>query len=321
MEYVGISNQNEYYTNHYFSTIFEENQKDCISKWREACKNTETKTPWASLRDISKDYYVIHNRFVTSRFDIQTLINIKLLADQYLAALGYTDKNTSTSVKINDELTVPVYHEIKKSNGAPLLWIILATSPDKEESILEKKCFDGTNINELELSSTSSVPEDFLTELTNEELATKILFAQEEPPRFLLVIGMNQIALIDRNKWNEKRYLQFELEDIFSRREEQTLQAMAVLLHKENLCPDDGKALLDTFDEESQRNASGVSQDLKYALRESIELLGNEVIYDMKTRQNCHSELDSESQKLEGTILDGTLLDDSPTCSTTLSLG
>ena len=285
MEYVGISNQNEYYTNHYFSTIFEENQKDCISKWREACKNTETKTPWASLRDISKDYYVIHNRFVTSRFDIQTLINIKLLADQYLAALGYTDKNTSTSVKINDELTVPVYHEIKKSNGAPLLWIILATSPDKEESILEKKCFDGIKINELELSSTSSVPEDFLTELTNEELATKILFAQEEPPRFLIIIGMNQIALIDRNKWNEKRYLQFELEDIFSRREEQTLQAMAVLLHKENLCPDDGKALLDTFDEESQRNASGVSQDLKYALRESIELLGNEVIYDMKNRQ------------------------------------
>ena len=43
MEYVGISNQNEYYTNHYFSTIFEENQKDCISKWREAYKNTETK--------------------------------------------------------------------------------------------------------------------------------------------------------------------------------------------------------------------------------------------------------------------------------------
>lgn len=285
MEYVGISNQNEYYTNHYFSTIFEENQKDCISKWREAYKNTETKTPWASLRDISKDYYVIHNRFVTSRFDIQTLINIKLLADQYLTALGYTEKNTSVSVKINDELTVPVYHEIKKSNGAPLLWIILATSPDKEESILEKKCFDGTKINELELSSTSSVPDDFLTELTNEELATKILFAQEEPPRFLIIIGMNQIALIDRNKWNEKRYLQFELEDIFSRREEQTLQAMAVLLHKESLCPQDGKALLDTFDEESSRNASGVSQDLKYALRESIELLGNEVIYDMKNRQ------------------------------------
>ena len=41
---------------------------------------------------------------------------------------------------------------------------------------------------------------------------------------------------------------------------------------------------MDELDEQSQKNASGVSQDLKYALRESIELLGNEVLYDMKTR-------------------------------------
>lgn len=97
---------------------------------------------------------------------------------------------------------------------------------------------------------------------------------------------MNQIALLDRNKWNEKRYLQFELYDIFSRHEETTLQAMAVLLHKNSLCPDDGKILLDELDENSQRHASGVSQDLKYALRESIELLGNEVLYDLAHRQN-----------------------------------
>lgn len=285
MEYVGISNQNEYYTNHYFSTVFEDNQKDCISKWRESCKNTDTKTPWAALRDISKYYYVIHNRFLTSRFDMQTLINIKSLADQYLTALGYTDKGTSVSIKIDENINVPVYYEVKKSNGAPLLWVILGTSSDKEESILEKRCFDGTKIDDSDLSNTSNVPDELLTDLSNEELTTKILFAQEEPPRFLIIIGMNQIALIDRNKWNEKRYLQFELEDIFSRREDQTLQAMAVLLHKENLCPTEGKTLLDTFDEESQRNASGVSEDLKYALRESIELLGNEVIYDMSHRQ------------------------------------
>ena len=41
---------------------------------------------------------------------------------------------------------------------------------------------------------------------------------------------------------------------------------------------------MDELDEQSQKNASGVSQDLKYALRESIELLGNEVLYDMKAR-------------------------------------
>lgn len=100
-----------------------------------------------------------------------------------------------------------------------------------------------------------------LGEVQGEELATKVLFAQSEPPRFLLLIGIDQIALIDRNKWNEKRYLQFELDEIFSRLENSTLQAMAVLLHKDSLCPDDGKILLDELDEQSQRNASGVSQE------------------------------------------------------------
>ena len=129
-------------------------------------------------------------------------------------------------------------------------------------------------------------------EMVNEDLATKILFGQQEPPRFLLFISMNQIALVDRNKWNEKRYLQFDLEEIFARLENTTLQAMAVLMHKESLCPEDGKVLLDELDEQSQRNASGVSQDLKYALRESIELLGNEVLYDMKTRLGRDLEAD-----------------------------
>ena len=74
--------------------------------------------------------------------------------------------------------------------------------------------------------------------------------------------------------------------------ENTTLQAMAVLLHRDSLCPDDGKVLLDELDEQSQKNASGVSQDLKYALRESIELLGNEVLYDMKTRLGRDLEAD-----------------------------
>ena len=113
----------------------------------------------------------------------------------------------------------------------------------------------------------------------------KIFFNLEEAPRWLIIIGKGSIALLDRNKWNEKRYLEFDLDEIFSRREDSTLKAVSVLLHKENLCPIEGSPLLDTFDENSYKHASGVSEDLKYALRESIELLGNEVLYDMKNRQ------------------------------------
>ena len=80
------------------------------------------------------------------------------------------------------------------------------------------------------------------------------------------------------------------MEEIFRRREESTLQAMSVLLHKDSLCPKEGISLLDTLDENSHKHASGVSQDLKYALRECIELLGNEVLYDMAHRQGINLE-------------------------------
>lgn len=283
MDLTGITNQNEYYTNHYFSSIFEENAAETISKWRAEAKDSdELRTPWSKLRDVSKQYYPIHDRFVRSRFDIQTLQNIQALADSYMDALGYPVAMPE-SIQVDDTLTVPVYHEINKANGAPLLWILLAASREQDAGILESNIFDVAGIQWGE--PTSAVPKELLTSIPNEDLATKILFAMSEPPRFIVFIGMNQIALIDRNKWNEKRYLQFELEDIFSRREESTLQAMAVLLHKDSLCPNEGVSLIDELDSNSQKHAAGVSQDLKYALRESIELLGNEVLHDMKYRQ------------------------------------
>ena len=42
------------------------------------------------------------------------------------------------------------------------------------------------------------------------------------------------------------------------------------------------------YDENSYKHSSSVSDSLKFALRECIELLGNEVIYDMVHRQNIN---------------------------------
>ena len=289
IDLTGITNKNEYYTNHYFSTVFEENASATISGWSAAARESEeVRTPWALLRQNARQYYTAHDKFVRSSVNLQTLANIKNLADSYLASLGYPEAKPEV-IKVDDTLDVPVYLEMTKSNGAPLLWVILAASKESDAGIMESYAFDA-NLVEDEASGT--LYKGVLNEMANEDLTTKVLFGSAEPPRFVMLIGMNQIALIDRNKWNEKRYLQFELEEIFSRLENTTLQAMSVLLHKDSLCPDDGKILLDELDEQSQKNSSGVSQDLKYALRESIELLGNEVLYDMKYRLGRDLETD-----------------------------
>lgn len=281
MDLTGITNKNEYYTNHYFSTVFEENTRATISGWNVAARESEEiKTPWSLLRQNARHYYTAHDKFVRSSVNLQVLANIKALAGSYLKSLGYPEAKPEV-VAVDDSLSVPVYLEMTKSNGAPLLWVLLSASKESDAGIMESFVFNADDVDD---DATGTLYKGILGEMANEDLVTKILFGTAEPPRFVILIGMNQIALIDRNKWNEKRYLQFELEEIFSRLENTTLQAMSVLLHKDSLCPDDGKVLLDELDEQSQKNASGVSQDLKYALRESIELLGNEVLYDMKTR-------------------------------------
>ena len=281
IDLTGITNKNEYYTNHYFSTVFEENTSAAISGWNTAARESEeVRTPWSLLRQNARQYYAAHDKFVRSSVNLQVLANIKMLADSYLKSLGYPEAKSEV-VTVDESLSVPVYLEMTKSNGAPLLWVLLSASKESDAGIMESFVFNAGDIDD---DAAGALNKGVLGELANEDLVTKILFGSAEPPRFIMLIGMNQIALIDRNKWNEKRYLQFELEEIFSRLENTTLQAMAVLLHKDSLCPDDGKILLDELDEQSQKNASGVSQDLKYALRESIELLGNEVLYDMKTR-------------------------------------
>ena len=281
MDLTGIVNKNEYFTNHYFSTVFEENASATISGWNaEARESEESRTPWSLLRQNARQYYTAHDKFVRSSVNLQVLANIKALAGSYLKSLGYPEAKPEV-VTVDDSLSIPVYLEMTKSNGAPVLWVLLSASKESDAGIMESFAFNADDVDE---DAVGTLHKGILNEIPNEDLVTKILFGSAEPPRFVMLIGMNQIALVDRNKWSEKCYLQFELEEIFSRLENTTLQAMAVLLHKDSLCPDDGKVLLDELDEQSQKNASGVSQDLKYALRESIELLGNEVLYDMKTR-------------------------------------
>ena len=279
MDLTGIENYNEYYTNHYFSSIFEENAAETISNWRIAAKEGDgAKTPWSQLRDFGRFYSTIYERYLRKRTDMQVLPMIKDLADTVLEALGYDDF-APRQASASDEISIPIYHEIKKVNGAPLLWVLLGHTNDGESGLMQGYTFDGSVLD----SDPPRIPSIIKTE--NEELATKIYFALDEPPRWLIFIGINTLTLIDRNKWNEKRYLLFDLDEIFGRREESTLQAMAVLLHRESLCPNEGASLLDKLDDNSHRHASGVSQDLKYALRESIELLGNEALYDMAHRQ------------------------------------
>ena len=72
----------------------------------------------------------------------------------------------------------------------------------------------------------------------------------------------------------------------WGRKDDITLKATAALLHRQSLVPEQGSSLLDNLDENSHKHAFGVSEDLKYALREAIELLGNEAAQQLIQRKD-----------------------------------
>ena len=294
MDLTGIRNRNEYYTNHYFASIFEENAADTIRAWREAAQGTDQRTPWALLRDAGKRYFLTRGRQERRRGETAYTEAVSEIARDLLGALGYDAVSAKPELEeIPNVGKVPVALEISKDNGAPLLWTILTTPTDSADLVIAND--DETDASDIlgyvpmaaDLRSGLVTPfaEEQLLRQPMEELLGRLLYDLDESPRWIILISENQIALIDRNKWNEKRFLVFDLDDIFGRNEESTLQAMAVLLHRNSLCPKDGGSLLDVLDDNSHKHASGVSRDLKYALRQCIEILGNEVVYDMKERQ------------------------------------
>lgn len=276
LDLTGINNCNEYFTSHYFSSIFPNTAFDSIKGMTEGMENL----PWKLLRNVGKQYSVTSERLQKASNSHAARPAIKALADGILASLGYGEANPYLA-EATDGSKIPVYLEVKKTNGAPLLWTALV---ECTEEILKGSSFEGLKLDGFE--------EPYSPDFDNESLVTKAFFGMDEPPRWVMLIGGSGIVLLDRNKWSQKRYLEFDLDEIYSRKEETTFIAMTALLGKDSLCPNEGANILDSFEDESQRNASGVSTDLKYALRESIELLGNEVLYDFKVNKGRDLEND-----------------------------
>ena len=298
MDLTGILNRNEYYSNHYFSSVFEENANERIRAWREkAREGGEEKTPWSRARAVGKEY--LRER-AQGEFESEDAARF---AEAFFGALGYSvvepQRVEIAPGKASGEgaLYAPVWREYRRANGDPAVWILLAGAPktrgaageadaaeDEPLSPLEEVFFDSEALDadgRLDANAFARLGEEYVDV---EECATKIFFGEIAPPRFLIVLADGRVVLLDREKWGEKRYLEFDLDEIFARNEETTYQALAVLLHKESLAPEEGAALLDQLDANSQKHAAGVSQDLKYALRESVELLGNEVLRQLANR-------------------------------------
>jgi len=272
MDLTGINNENEFYTNHYISEVLENDLKGLRQQWNQREKEEGVESPVKTLRSVAQAYFTFHRDLSRKRTD-DALVSRMRFAREFFSALGY-ELNPQEKELDGGEF-LPVLGEVCKKSGAAELWVVQA---------IDESCegIDPLSLHPLMAQYEEQRPADDILEQSFEELLNKGVFSREEPPRFVILFSAYQVILVDRTKWNQKRILRFHLPDIFDRRDDSTLFAMAAFLGRESLCPASGMALIDTLDENSHRHAFGVSQDLKYALRESIELLANEAVYSLR---------------------------------------
>jgi len=270
IDITGITNENEFYTHHYLSAILEKDLKEIFSQWKQKEAEEEIPQPYIRLRGLRKDFFskqslLERERKIEERLNIQREFIVHLLS-----ALGY--EYHPQTVELDDNGSIPLAGGINRADGSPELWIIEAVNVQGEDA-------DPLELHFCAEQYPAYDEIEKLLDLSMQEIITRQVFGRSEPPRWVILISSTQMILLDRTKWHEKRLLRFDIREILDRREISTLQAMAALLHRDSICPKDGMPLLDTLDENSHKHAFAVSEDLKYSLREAIELLGNEAVW------------------------------------------
>ena len=273
----GIANESEFYSHHFFAHVFQSRIKDWLQQ--RAGSAVEEDPPAKRLARLAAPFFQHHARYPADEGFAAQLQWHRDLHRDLLRALGY-DINPEEQEWVGGQ-PLPVWAQVGKTAGLPDVIVLPAFNPDQRprhpeqttdplDATLDARHFDIEEVPGAYIAKGKKTPRPLA------EILSDALFAADHPPRFVLVVGEVEWILIDRFKWPANRFLRFDLTEILGTKLPATLNACYALLHLEALCPEAGEGLLDTLDAESHKHDAGVSEDLKYALRDAIELLGNE---------------------------------------------
>lgn len=294
MAYAGIINDNEFYSEHYLADIFEGDIRGVIEAWQHRANEAGGETPWALLRrgahERLREIEAVQALARRGRAH-ESVEASRELVRPLLEALGYPVHPERR--RLDDDTEIPLLAELNDQHGAPLLWVIEALPFDEPQGdplaasplAAQYLAFDETPLaNAFKRELNAETPPSW------QSLLSRQIFARERPPRWVLLASPHQWVLIDRSRFARGQLLRFDWVELFARRETDALKAASVLLGRESLLDANGQSLLDSLDENAHKHAYGVSEDLKYALREGIELLGNEAARQLIERARSRKE-------------------------------
>ncbi|WP_375184693.1 class I SAM-dependent DNA methyltransferase [Aquabacterium sp.] len=267
--FAGITNENEFYSHHYLAEVFKGDIKARLEAWEggeaQHPGDEAHRAPHKRLQAWAQRWFSLRGQVQRGRDEHERWQAFMQIQSGLLQALGYPQPpSTLVLHELAPGLPLPVW----QLHGQRLA-IIPAYQPSKEDEDLLDHQLTAFHY------GSEPVPAE-LRQQTWADNVSDAVFGGDQPPRHVLLLGLDEWLLLDRYKWPNNRALRFNWADILDRKDADTLKACAALLHHDSLAPGEGSSLLESLDENAHKHAFGVSEDLKYALREAIEILGNE---------------------------------------------
>ena len=270
MDLTGIENEAEFFPSGTLSDVLKEELQDITARWAALDRSANPVERLVRVAaPTAEALRQIRNSSDRSR-------RAELVRDAHhalITALGFAWRREGAYTAIDGAPVIPLVSRAADATGRDALWVIEAPIPASEDEASDPvgACFTADQL-------PQDMREAALLDRTIESVLADGVFELSDGPRHVLVLGLSQLVLIDKRKWPARSVLRFDLQEIFSRADRDTLTVMACLISREARVPEQGAPISDRLEEEAQRNANAVTTSLKRTVRDAIELLGQEVI-------------------------------------------
>ncbi len=271
--FVGITNENEFYSHHYLAEVFKGDIRVRLDEWKQQEEVGGPRTPSRQLQSFARRWFELRGAIEKLKSTSERLAAFREMNEGLLDALGYEIK--PERLPVEPGAITEIWVLLGAADKAPQLLIAPAYDANQEQD-------DALETHVTLAADERRAPSATLKSPVWSDVVSKIIFSDDMPPRFVILAGVDEWVLLDRFKWPNNRVLRFNWSEILDRKDPTTLEAAAVLLHKDCLAPATGASLLESLDENAHKHAFSVSEDLKYALREAIELIGNEAAQQLR---------------------------------------
>ncbi|WP_460105776.1 type II restriction endonuclease subunit M [Streptomyces sp. YKOK-J1] len=301
MAFEAITNRGEYISAHYLAELFAKDLTELRKRWTSADR-AGAPSSRSGVKGLRREYFKAKVRITENKaFDGP---EVRDLNDRLLAALAYVEPegegkdaepaapepagSTHTRLRRGDfgvmqgdkERSVPVALAVTGPGGLELVTLDVSWEVDGELVVADVEDGGAQLLDPIQLDGKQLI--------TGAADAVTFLFGCEDgyAPRYVLLLAGGAVLLADRTAWHEGRFLAVSVDEALDRNlsaDGEELEAVAALFGAESLLTEGGVAgYLDGLVDKGRKHAVGVSKELREGLRQSVELIAQEILDRLK---------------------------------------